>query len=197
MMSEHHGEVLVVDAPVVTDRLLLRPFYEDDLDPLHEMRSLPEVMRFTHWPVQTREQTRAVIEQRQRMNHLTQLGDVLVLAVDTQQTHQFIGDVALTWTSVERRQGEVGVMLHPEGRGKGYAQEAVAAVLRLAFEDLDLHRVVGQTDSRNSAAAACMRRLGMRQEAHFHHFGIADGEWYDEIVFALLADEWTQQRHNG
>jgi RimJ/RimL family protein N-acetyltransferase len=114
------------------------------------------------------------------MTHLTKDGDVLILAVEIQQTSRLIGDVDLTWTSVECRQGEVGVMLHPDGQGKGYAAEAVAALLRLAFEDLDLHRVVGRTDARNSAAAACMRRLGMRQEAHFHHLGIANGEWYDD-----------------
>jgi aminoglycoside 6'-N-acetyltransferase len=186
--------VLVVNAPILTDRLSLRPFRDDDLDALHEIRSIPQVLRFTYWPVQTRERTRAVIEHRQQMNHLTREGDVLVLAVETLQTHRLIGDVDLTWTSVEHRQGEVGVMLHPDGQGKGYAVEALAGLLRLAFEDLDLHRVVGRTDARNSAAAACMRRLGMRQEAHFHHPGFVDGEWYDELVFALLADEWARRR---
>jgi RimJ/RimL family protein N-acetyltransferase len=185
--------VLVVNAPILTNRLLLRPFRDDDLGPLHEIRSIPEVLRFTYWPAQTREQTREVIEQRRRMNHLTHEGDILVLAVETLQTHRLIGDVDLTWTSLEHRQGEVGVMLHPDGQGKGYAAEAVAALLRLAFDDLDLHRVVGRTDARNSAAAACMRRLGMRQEAHFHHLGMVDGEWYDELVFALLADEWAHR----
>jgi RimJ/RimL family protein N-acetyltransferase len=186
--------MFLVDAPIMTERLLLRPFREDDLDALHEIRSIPEILRFTYWPVQSREDTRAVIAQRRQMNRLAQEGDVLVLAVETRRTHRLIGDVDLTWTSVEHRQGEVGVTLHPEGQGKGYAQEAVAALLRLAFEDLDLHRVVGRTDARNSAAAACLRRLGMRQEAHFHHCGIADGEWYDELVYALLADEWAQRR---
>jgi RimJ/RimL family protein N-acetyltransferase len=109
---------------------------------------MPEILRFTYWPGQSREDTRAVIEQRRQMNRLTQEGDVLVLVAETRSTHRVIGDVDLAWTSVEHRQGEVGVMLHPEGQGKGYAQEAVAALLRLAFEDLHLHRVVGRTDAR-------------------------------------------------
>jgi RimJ/RimL family protein N-acetyltransferase len=188
------GEVLVVDAPIVTDRLLLRPFRDDDLDPLHEMRSSPAVVRFTYWPPSTREQTRTVIETRRQMNHLTHEGDVLVLAIEARQTGRFSGDVDLTWTSLERREGEVGVMLPPDEQGKGYAQEAVAALLALAFKELRLHRVIGRTDARNQPAAQCMRRLGMRQEAHFHEYGFFDGEWYDELVFAVLEDEWARRR---
>jgi RimJ/RimL family protein N-acetyltransferase len=34
----------------------------------------------------------------------------------------------------------------------------------------------------------------MRQGAHFREYGVFDGEWYDELVFAVLADEWAQRR---
>ena len=158
------------------------------------MRSSPAVVRFTYWPPSSREQTRTVIETRRQMNHLTNEGDVLVLAIEARQTRRFAGDVNLTWTSLERREGEVGVMLHPDGQGRGYAQEAVGAMLALAFNELRLHRIIGRTDARNQPAAQCMRRLGMRQEAHFHEYGIFDGEWYDELVFAVLEDEWARRR---
>jgi RimJ/RimL family protein N-acetyltransferase len=184
------GDVLTVHAPIVTDRLLLRSFRDDDLDALHEMRSSPEVVRFTYWPPTSREQTRAVIETRRQMNHLTHEGDALVLAIEVRQSGSFVGDVDLTWTSLARQEGEVGVMLHPAGQRKGYAQEAVAALLGLAFDDLQLHRIIGRTDARNTSAARCMRRLAMRQEAHFREYGMFEGEWYDELVFAMLAHEW-------
>jgi len=193
--SESIGGVLVLDDPIVTERLLLRRFRDDDLDALHEMRSSPAVVRFTYWHPSSREQTRAVIETRRQMNHLTREGDVLVLAVEVRETGSFVGDVDLTWNSEERREGEVGVMLHAAGQGQGYAKEAIAALLALAFDKLHLHRIIGRTDARNEPAAQCMRRLGMRQEAHFREYGIFDGEWYDELVFAVLADEWAQSRH--
>jgi aminoglycoside 6'-N-acetyltransferase len=185
--------MLVVNAPIATDRLLLRPFDGADVDALHEMRSLPAVVQFTYWPPSTREQTRSVIETRQQMTHLTHEGDALVLAVEERRTGRFLGDVDLTWTSVDRGEGEVGVMLHPDGQGQGYAQEAVAALITLGFDTLHLHRIIGRTDARNQPAAQCMRRLGMRQEAHFREYGTFGGEWYDELVFAVLADEWARR----
>ena len=65
---------------------------------------------------------------------------------------------------------------------------------RLAFGLLGLHRVFGRTDARNVASAALMRRLGMRQEAHLRENEIFKGAWGDELVFAVLEDEWNARR---
>jgi RimJ/RimL family protein N-acetyltransferase len=43
--------------------------------------------------------------------------------------------------SVEHEPGEIGVVFHPDARGRGYATEAAAPVLDLAFTKLLLHRV--------------------------------------------------------
>ena len=65
-------------------------------------------------------------------------------------------------------------------------------LLFLAFERLEAHRVFGRTDARNEASARLMRRLGMREEAHFREAEIFKGEWGDELVFAILEDEWRR-----
>ncbi len=82
-------------------------------------------------------------------------------------------------------------MFNPRFHGKGYASEAAAALLRVAFEELGFHRVIGRCDARNTASSALMQRLGMRQEAHFVRNEFIKGEWSDELVFALLAEEWS------
>ena len=41
-------------------------------------------------------------------------------------------------------------------------------MLRLEFEQLGLHRIIGRLEARNSASAAVLERLGMRLEAHLH-----------------------------
>jgi RimJ/RimL family protein N-acetyltransferase len=40
-----------------------------------------------------------------------------------------------------------------------------------------------------------MERLGMRQEAHFRESEIFKGEWGDELVFAMLEEEWRDRGH--
>jgi RimJ/RimL family protein N-acetyltransferase len=78
----------------------------------------------------------------------------------------------------------------PDHAGRGYATEAARRLLRLAFEELDLHRVIGRLDTRNEASARLMQRLGMRREAHFVENQFNQGRWESELVYAILRDEW-------
>lgn len=81
-------------------------------------------------------------------------------------------------------------MFHPDHHGHGYAAEAGRVVLRLAFEDLKLHRVMGRTEARNIAAARVTQKLGMRQEAHLIENERVKDEWQSELVYAILDREW-------
>jgi RimJ/RimL family protein N-acetyltransferase len=101
-----------------------------------------------------------------------------------------LGDIMIRLRSREHRQAEVGFCFHPDHQGQGYASEAARAMLRLAFEAGGMHRVFGSADARNTASAALMARLGMRQEAHLRESEVFKGEWGDEVVFAILEDEW-------
>ncbi len=179
------------DYPIKTDRLLLRPFAEGDLDALHTYHRLPEVARFLMWPPRSREETARSLAYRIEHPTLEREGDVLVLAVEHQETGALLGEVNLAWRSEEHRTGELGFIFDPRHHGHGYAGEAAAEVLRLGFEQMGLHRVIGRADARNTASAKLMTRLGLRREAHFVENEIVKGEWTDEVVFAVLAREWT------
>ena len=63
------------------------------------------------------------------------------------------------------------------------------------FHRLGLHRICASLDARNEASAALLRRLGMRQEAHFRQNEMFKGEWGDVLVFAILRNEWERQEH--
>ncbi len=84
---------------------------------------------------------------------------------------------------------EVGFTLARAHQGRGYAAEAVSALLEHAFSVMGLHRVVAVTDARNDAAAALLTRVGMRREAHFVENVFFKGAWCSERVFAVLARE--------
>ena len=62
-----------------------------------------------------------------------------------------------------RHTAEVGLFwaLRPDERGKGHATEAAAAMVRFAFDELRLRRVVATTEFDNLPSIGVMRRLGM------------------------------------
>jgi RimJ/RimL family protein N-acetyltransferase len=182
------------DYPLETPRLILRPFSIDDLDALVDIQSRPDVTRYLLYDVRDRDQVRRVLEERIRADRFER--DAVDLAVVLPDTGALIGDVALFLRSREHRQGEIGYLFHPDYRGRGYATEAARALLRLGFEGYGLHRIVGRIDARNTPSARVLERLGMRREAHFVQNEIVKGEWADEVVFAMLEDEW-QSRQAG
>ena len=169
---------------------MLRPYTAADLDDLYDIQSRPEVTRYLMFGPRDRGEVRQSLEQKMRSSVLTGEGGDLTLAVVLPQTGRVIGDVILFWRSREHRQGEIGYIFHPAHGGSGYATEAAEVMLKLGFEDLGLHRIIGRIDARNNASARVLQRLGMRREAHFVQNEIVKGEWTDEIVYAILGSEW-------
>lgn len=189
--------MLIPGFPLRTRRLLLRPYTRDDLDFLYALESHPEVVRYVLWAPRTREQARASLSQKMAETALAEAGDNLTLLITLAATGERAGDVQLSWTSLKHRQGEIGYVLHPDHTGHGYATEAAELMLRLGFEELGLHRIVGRLDRRNTASARVLQRLGMRQEACLTHCALVKGEWVDECIYAMLAHEWHAARARG
>ena len=118
-------------------------------------------------------------------------GDWLVLAVILRETGAHLGNVVMKWESAEHRAGEIGFVFHPAYHGKGYAYEASRTLLRLGFEEMKLHRIVGRCDARNTSSSRLLERLGMRREAHLVENEWVKGEWADELIYAMLDREWA------
>jgi RimJ/RimL family protein N-acetyltransferase len=177
--------------PIETERLLLRPLRADDLDAFHAIHAFADVVRYLYFDSPSREVARGMLEKRVRHFEILGEGDKLLLALELRGGGGMIGDVSLTWLSEEHQQGEIGFALHPDQQGKGLAREAAEAMLRLGFENLGLHRILGRLDARNAASAKVLERLGMRREAHILENEFVKGEWTDELLYAVLAREWA------
>lgn len=176
--------------PIMTDRLLLRPVLESDAAAMHAYKSRADVCRYLPHDVLSLEQVIGRTKTLYAPTALEDEGQSLTLAVTEQTTGALIGDVILFWRSREHRAGEVGYVFNPRVHGHGYAVEATGAMLALGFDGLGLHRIVGRLDARNTASARVLEKLGMRREAHFVSNEYLKGEWTDELVYALLDEEW-------
>jgi RimJ/RimL family protein N-acetyltransferase len=128
----------------------------------------------------------------------------LSTAIVAERDGQVIGDLMVrredAWAQAEVAdrargvQAELGWVLDPAYGGRGYATEAVRALLRVCFEDLGLRRVVALCFYDNEASWRLMERVGMRREAHNVRDSLhRSGEWIDGLVYALLAEEWRAQ----
>ncbi|MGC4892900.1 GNAT family N-acetyltransferase [Micromonospora sp. DT31] len=182
--------------PLRTSRLLLRPISLDDLDDVHAWQRRSDVVR---WMLgaepRTREQSRASVAAMAGEDALRAEGDCLTLAAVADAG--VIGIVELVWRSAENRTAELGYVFHPDHGGRGLATEAAGTALDWGFGEFGLHRVMARCHAGNAASARLMARLGMRREARHVRSYLFRGEWADQLVFAVLADEWRSRPHPG
>ena len=176
--------------PITTERLRLRPLGEQDAGALHAMESREDVTRWLYWDPRTPAETEQSLRMRMERTRLAREGDALELGLEHADTGELLGTVILMYRSEQDRQGEIGFVLHPRHHGHGYAREAAREMLRLGFEELSLHRIVGRCEPRNLASARLLERLGMRREAHLIENEWVKGEWQSELVYAMLDREW-------
>ena len=179
-----------LDQAIETARLTLRPFAPGDLDDLYAYQSRPDVARYLHWEARDRAQVREALARQCEETALGTEGDWLTFAVEWRAAGRVIGEVGLKLISQRDRQGETGFVFNPEHHGQGLATEAARAVLALGFDTIGWHRIIGSCDARNQPSARLLERIGMRREAHFLHNQIVKGRWADELVYAILDEEW-------
>ena len=169
---------------------MLRPFVDTDLDAFHDMYRREEVARYLYTEPRSREQASEYLERVKLKISFDTEAHAIRLAAVLPNSGAVIGDISLRQVGDEHGQGEIGFVINPDHQRHGYATEACAALMRLGFEELGLHRIVGRADPRNAASVGVMQRLGMRREAHFRENEFIKGEWGDEVVHAILAAEW-------
>jgi len=90
---------------------------------------------------------------------------------------------------------EIGITLARGFQGRGFATEALRAVLGYLFSTLGKHRVFGSVDPRNAPSLALLERVGMRREAHFVESLWFKGAWADDVIYAMLRREYLAENN--
>lgn len=191
-------DALAALLPLRTERLVLRPATDGDLDDLLGYRGDPEVCRFLPFGPQSRDDA---------VRRLTSWGEHLAtdpaddptadwaLTLVAEHEGAVVGDVMLRLRAAEVRSvAELGYVFAPSVGGRGLATEAARAVVDLAFGPFGCHRVFAHLDPRNTASARLCARLGMTHEAHLRQDYWDDGTWTDSALYGLLRDEWPASR---
>lgn len=174
--------------PILTTRLLLRPFTRADLDVFTAYRADPEVARYQSWSNYTREDAEQFYAGQEGLDF-----DVdeswFQIAVERREDGQLIGDIAVHFFD-EGRQVEMGVTFAREFQRTGYALEAFSRVVELLFDGLGKHRAVATVDAINLPAQTLLERQGFRREGEYRSNVFFKGAWSDEYGYAMLNEEW-------
>jgi len=166
-----------------TDRLILRPLEEKDVDAIFAMRSDPDIMRFIREP-QNRDESTNWVELVSSRWKDEQIGFCAILE---KPSEKFVGWCGI-WKLKETGELEIGYAVAKELWGKGYATEAALKFLDYAFEKLEPEKIVAVARPENAASRRVMEKLGMDF--------VKTGKFYDQILvqYAITKEEYARNR---
>ncbi|MCV2458907.1 GNAT family N-acetyltransferase [Streptomyces sp. ICN988] len=177
--------------PVLTgDRTVLRPFTEADAERMWEIVNDPEVAHFTGAP--PRELTPRVL--RDWYGTRSAQPDRLDLAVTDPADGELLGEVVLHDWEPANRSCTFRTLIGPRGRGRGIGTEATRLIVGHAFEGLGLHRVQLDAYAHNHRALRVYEKVGFVREGVRREVEQRDGVWVDEVLMAVLDQEWAVHR---
>jgi RimJ/RimL family protein N-acetyltransferase len=179
-------------APTVlsTPRLTLRWLDEGDAAAQFALFSDPEVMRFIDAPWTRMDQAEDMIAQALAMRRD---GSGIVFGVQLQDTGAIIGNVNLHRFFERNRRCEVGYALAGAHQGRGYATEALTALIGYGFRELDINRFEADINPVNTASARVLERLGFRREGLMPERWITCGKTGDTAFYGLLKRYWEEK----
>ncbi len=179
-------------------RLLLRPLVASDFPAWQEVRRRNadwllkwEAQRLPGQPdvVEDRDAFAVRCSARQRER---QLGTAYGFGLFVEG--EFAGEINLT--AIQRgpfQSAYVGYWIDEKHAGNGYMPEALVALARFAFDDLQLHRIQIAIIPRNKASRRVVEKLGIREEGIALRYLEINGVWEDHVRYGLTAEEWEER----
>lgn len=163
-----------------TKRLTIRPFEAADAPALQAILGDAETMAFVEPPYDLA-RTEAFLRD-------FCIGRRGAMAAALRETGQVIG--YLLFKPLEPELYELGWIFHRGYWRQGYAYEAVSALMRYAFEELHVHKLMAETID-PVKSAGLMRKLGMRPEG-VQRLQVRDqeGRWRDLYLYGMLRTEY-------
>ena len=170
---------------IKTKRLVIRNFKKSDYRDLHEYLSDRETYKYEPGKPETLETAKKLCEERAKENKFfaVQLNDKVIGHIYRDQTEP---KKLLTW--------ELGFIFNRKYQGKGYATEALSAIIEDGFNTTKVHRFVAHCNPKNTSSWKLLERVKMKREGRLRkniYFDVdAEGNplWLDTYEYGLLRE---------
>ncbi|QPC81309.1 GNAT family N-acetyltransferase [Phototrophicus methaneseepsis] len=171
-------------------RIRLRPLHMDDIELwLAEEGSDSEAVRFLNYGIElpkSEQSAKAFGERYAEFNHIDER---IMFSIETLEG-ELIGGVNIH--SMDRKNGtfETGSRIYRAYRGHGYGFDAKILILRYAFHELRFQKYNIRCLETNEPMIHHAKRLGCQAEGRIRRHIYTEGQYYDELIFGLLREEY-------
>jgi len=181
---------------IETNRLILRPFCDSDLNDLFEYLKEIKINCFMEMKVQTLEEAKVVLDERIKSKNY--------FAIELKDSHKVIGEIFSEAISTNEFGGEKDNfspcwILNEKFRNKGYMTEAAKAYINYLFEKENARRIFAYTEDYNIFCQKLLEKLGFRKEGFYKEFVsfVKDENgnpiYENTYEYAILKKEWESK----
>lgn len=173
-----------------TARLLLRPFQLSDAPDIERLAGAKEVAAGTFLPhPYEKGMAEQWIADRKRAH---EDGTAVSFAITLADNATVIGSISLDIVQIHRH-ARLGYWLGVPYWNQGYCTEAVRAVLRYGFMQLNLHRIYSPHFEGNAASGRVLQKVGMTYEGRMREHYVRFDRFVDLELYGMLQREFTDR----
>jgi ribosomal-protein-alanine N-acetyltransferase len=177
-----------------TERLVLRELTSDDVEWYRNHFSTPEIVHGSGYPAPA-DIDAAKEEFEMYILGPWKEGTGLRWGITLKDDGSLIGSCGFyKWESDPHRKAEIGYDLHPTYWGKGIMREALQAIIRYGFEEMNLNRITLLVISYNDRSIRLAERLGFVKEGVMRESAYFDGKFIDDVLYSLLRADRRGER---
>jgi ribosomal-protein-alanine N-acetyltransferase len=180
--------------PVLTGKqVVLRELRQTDAPSLFALLTAEEVSRFISPPPTTVDGFERFIAWTLRQRSA---GSYACFAVTLQGSDTAIGIFQIRETESGFGTAEWGFAIGSAFWGSGAFQDGAALMLEFAFATVGVHRLEARAAIQNGRGNGALRKIGAVQEGVLRQSFFRHGKYYDQALYAILADDWRAARQD-
>lgn len=175
---------------IEAERIRLRHLEETDIESLFDIFSDEEAMLYWSSPpfaeMSEAAKLLAQINKNFEQKNLFQWGIAL------KENDKIIGTTTIFHLDMRNRRAEIGYALNRQFWKQGFVNEALNALFKFAFEELNLHRIEADVDPENTASIRVLERLGFEKEGFLRERWHVGGKTFDSYFYGLLRKDFEK-----
>ena len=177
-----------------TERLLIRPFTQDDKELIFNIMKDKEMFEYTpDEPWQSIENAEGFINlvlwlydsEHETFKHF--------FAVTEKESGKLIGVCGVGGIDYDRSENEVFYHIRKDYWGKGYATEAAEAMLEYSFEQLGLSKIIGAVHPDNNASNRVMDKIGLKRVGIISGLDEEHADFNGEYLYLMSIEDYQKK----
>ena len=178
---------------IETERLIVRCYHPWDAQMLADSvtENVEHLKPWMPWAHAEPEPLDVKVDRLKRFRGAFDLGEDFIYGIFNKEETRLLGGTGLH-TRLGDEQLEIGYWIHKDFINQGLVTESTAALIKVAFELIRIHRLEIHCDPGNLASAAIPRKLGFTHEGTLRAKTRFLDRWSDSMIWALLEDEYPQ-----